>query len=213
MKTLFKWPFSPVFAVPLISMLVALGVLGMPTPKSETNSAIAPLQASRGNVSAQTEEDPHRPSCKQISCQKIRSFLRKHYCGESPFGNGPDDGCELRVVGRKPGVDVSAIADYECDWNEKKEDFECHQKGQPPSTVRGILMRELQRLGLPANVTGTTTFKVWKSTRGGLLIATADYYRVVGPDIELCEAIVAIDGDSRVLVLRKVPFQKTVSAA
>jgi hypothetical protein len=59
-----------------------------------------------------------------------------------------------------------------------------------------------------ANVAGTTTFKVWKSIRGGLLIATADYYRVVGSDMELCEAIVAIDGDSRVTVLRKVPFQK-----
>jgi hypothetical protein len=43
MKTFFKWRFSPGFAVPLISMLVAHAVPGMPTPKSETNGGIAPL--------------------------------------------------------------------------------------------------------------------------------------------------------------------------
>jgi hypothetical protein len=181
----------------------------MPAPKSETGSGIAAFESNRGSLSAQTEEDPHRPACTHASCQKIRAFLKKHYCGESPFGNGPDDGCELQVVGRKPGANVNALADYECDWNEKKEEFECHQKGQPTSTARSILMRELQRLGLPANANGITTFKVWESTRGGLLIATADYHRVVGSDIELCEVIVAIDGDSHVLVLREVPFQKT----
>ncbi len=160
-------------------------------------------------ASVQFQEDPHRPACTKESCKQIEAFVRKHYCGGSPAGNGPDDGCDLRIVARKPGANVNALADFECDWNEKKEEFECHQKGQPPSTVRDILMRELRRLGLPASVTGTTTFNVWKSTLGGPLIAAADYERVIGSDIELCQVIVAIEGDSRVTVLRKVPFQKT----
>jgi hypothetical protein len=181
----------------------------MPAPKSEATSAIAASEANTGSLSVQTEADPHRPTCTDASCQKIKTFLKEHYCGESPFGNGPDDGCELQVVGRKPGASVKALADYECDWDEKKEEYECHQKGEPPSTVRSILVHELRQLGLPANANGITTFKVWQSTRGGTLIATADYHRVVGSDIELCETIVAIDGDSHVLVIRKLPFQKT----
>lgn len=181
----------------------------MPASSSETHSETVASEPNRENLSTQTEEDAHRPACTHASCQKIIAFLKKHYCGESPFGNGPDDGCELRVVGRKPGANVNALANYECDWNEKKEEFECHQKGQPPSTVRSILMRELQRLGLPANAKGITNFKVWESTRGGLLVATADYHKVVGSDIELCEVVVTIDGDSHVVVLRELPFQKT----
>ncbi|HKW62619.1 MAG TPA: hypothetical protein VJN89_08755 [Candidatus Acidoferrum sp.] len=181
----------------------------MPAPNNEPGSPIATSETNPGDLSAQTDKDPHRPTCSGASCKKIKTFLKEHYCGESPFGNGPDDGCELQVVGRKPGASVKALADYECNWSEKKEEFECHQKGQPPSTVRSMLMHELQELGLPANASGVTTFKVWQSTLGGPLIATANYHRVVGSDIELCETILAIDGDSHVLVIRKLPFQKT----
>lgn len=36
------------------------------------------------------------PPCTSAYCKKVKSFLKKHYCGESPAGNGPDDGCDLR---------------------------------------------------------------------------------------------------------------------
>jgi hypothetical protein len=135
--------------------------------------------------------------------------LKKHYCGESPFGNGPDESCDLQVVGRKPTPNVNTLANYQCDWNEKKQEYECHQGGQPPAAVRAILLHELHRLGLPANANGETTFSVWKSTKTDFLIARADYRRVVGSDIELCQVIVIIDGNAQAVVVRQVPFQKT----
>jgi hypothetical protein len=42
-----------------------------------------------------------------------------------------------------------------------------------------------------------------------LVLAAATYSRIVGSDLELCQVIVTIDGNSQVLVLRELPFRKT----
>lgn len=157
---------------------------------------------------AQAEKDPHRPACADAHCRKVKSFLKAHYCGESPFGNGPDDGCEIKRP-RKPRTGVDVIADYNCEWSESKQAVQCEQRGQPSPVVRNILIGELQRLGLPAKVNGQTYFTVWKSAHSGWSIAVAYYSRSVGPDLELCEVIVVVDESSHVIVLRKLPFQKT----
>ena len=154
-------------------------------------------------------DNDHRPACTDARCRVIASYLKAHYCGESPFGEGPDDGCQLQVVGRKHSPTVKALADYGCEWDEKKEGYDCRQTGQPPSSTRNMLGRELKRLGLPDDAKGKIRFEVWQSTRGGLLLAAASYSRVVGSNLELCEVIVAVDVGSKVIVLRELPFQKT----
>jgi hypothetical protein len=170
--------------------------------------ALMSLFVTGGQVKALVEKDPHRPACKNAHCRKIKSFVKAHYCGASPFANGPDDGCEIKAP-QKPQADVEVIAAYKCEWNKSKQAPQCEQQGQPSAVVRGILIRELQRLGLPANEKGQTFITVWKSTLSGWSLAEADYSRSVGPDIELCQVIVIIDQSLHVIVLRKVPFQKT----
>jgi len=158
-------------------------------------------------LDAQSEKDPHRPACTDASCRKIKAFLKKHYCGE-PTGNGPDDSCDLRDRAKR-SVTVKVNADYNCEWNASKDAAECTQHGQVTPELRGILVRELRQLGLPAKAPGETYFTVWESARADWLLAQAYYSHRVGSDIELCEVIAVIDQSAHVVVLRKVPFQKT----
>ena len=157
---------------------------------------------------AQAERDPHRPVCVDAQCSKVKSFLKAHYCGESPFGDGPDDGCEIKRPA-KPRTGVAVIADYHCAWNERKKATQCEQHGQPSQVVRDILVRELQRIGLPAKANGQTYFTVWKSAYSGWSITVADYYRTIGSDLEICEVVAVIDESSHATVLRQMPFKRT----
>jgi hypothetical protein len=166
------------------------------------------VEANHGNLSAQTEKDPHRPPCSEASCRKIKAFLKKHYCGESPFGNGPDDGCDLRAR-EKRSADVRVIAGYNCEWNAGKDAAECTQHGQVSPELRRILVHELLQLGVPANAPGATYFTVWKSARADWSLAQAYYSHRVGSDVELCDVILVVGRDARAIILRKVPFQKT----
>ena len=87
--------------------------------------------------------------------------------------------------------------------------MDCKQHGEPSSYIRSVLTRELRRLGLPAKANGQTYFTAWKSTASGWSLAAANYVRSAGSNIELCQVIVVIDQSSHVLMLRKLPFQKT----
>jgi hypothetical protein len=159
-------------------------------------------------LGAQTEKDPHRPACTDASCRKIRAFLKKHYCGESPAGNGPDESCDLRDRNKR-SADVKVIADYNCEWNASKEAAECTQHGQITPEVRTILVRELRQLGVPAKAPGDTYFTVWESDRAGWSLTHAYYSHRVGSDIELCEVVAVVDQNAHVTVLRKLPLKKT----
>jgi hypothetical protein len=160
------------------------------------------------HLGAQTEKDPHRPACTDASCRKIRAYLKKHYCGESPAGNGPDDGCDLRDR-LKRSADAKVIADYNCEWNVSKDAAECAQHGQVAPELRSILVRELRQLGVPAKAPGETYFTVWESDRAGWSLAQAYYSHRIGPDIELCEVVAVVDQNAHVIVLRKSPLKKT----
>lgn len=156
---------------------------------------------------AQTK-DPHRPACADSRCRRINTFLKSHYCGESPFGNGPDDGCEIKTL-KKPRTGVEVIANFTCKWNESTEANVCQQHLQPPENVRDILIAELQQIGLPAKVKGQIYFTVWKSAHSGWSVAEANYSHAVSSRVELCQVIVIIADNSRPILLRKLPFQKT----
>lgn len=153
------------------------------------------------------ESDAHRPACADAQCRKIMSFLKAHYCAKSPYGNGPEDSCQITSPkGARPGVDV--VADFECEWSDVRRAMDCKQRGEPSSFIRSILTRELRRLGLPAKANGQIYFTAWKSTASGWSLAAAYYSRTSDSTVELCQVIVVVDS-SHVAVLRKLPFQKT----
>jgi hypothetical protein len=135
-----------------------------------------------------------------------KQFLKRHYCGESPFGNGPDDGCEIRPP-QTPGTGVRVVADFGCKWVEGIR--RCQQHRQPSPELRNILVGELRRLGLPSTVTGQVYFTVWESSSAAWSLAEAYYDNIEHDHLALCQVIAIIDQSSNVQVLRKVRFQKT----
>ena len=164
----------------------------MPAPSNQTGGGI----------------DPHRPPCTDASCRKIRAFLKTHYCGESPAGNGPDDSCDIRDRNKRSS-DVKVIADYDCEWNESKNEAECKQEQQVTPELRAILVRELRRQGVPDKAPGVTYFTVWESDRAGWSLARAYYSHRMGSDIEICDVIVVVDRNAHVIVLKELPLTKT----
>ena len=177
-------------------------------PPANDSFKAAQSERLRETISLQPEEDPHRPACINASCKEIEAFLKKHYCGESPAGNGSDESCDLRDrAKRSPNVRV--IVDYDCEWNEIKNAADCTEQGQLSPELRRILVGQLQHLGLSAQAQGTTYFRVWKSDGAPWLVAQANYSHHVGDDIELCQVIAIVDQNSKATVLRKLPFTKT----
>jgi hypothetical protein len=172
------------------------------------SAALVLLSTGFAQEGGPAEKDPHRPPCTSARCRKIKSFLKAHYCGASPFGNGPDDGCDTRVP-KKLSTGIKATADFECKWDENSGTARCQQHGQPSSEIRSILLREMRRLGLPKQAEVELHFLVWEPSSNPWTLAAAYYEHVSGTDLTLCQLIAVISQNGRVQVLRKVPFQKT----
>lgn len=154
------------------------------------------------------DQDPHRPACTSSRCRRIKSFLKGHYCGESPAGNGPDDGCEIRLP-TKPSEGVIKKAEFVCKWSEADSERKCEQRGLPSLEFRNIVIREMHRLGLPANTNKGIQFDELDSNASGWSVVAGSYHDVKGPDLLLCGVILVIDQTGNTRVVRKVPFQKT----
>jgi hypothetical protein len=152
-------------------------------------------------------EDANRPPCTSARCKKIKAFLRAHYCGESPFGNGPYDGCDTRGL-KKTVRGTKRTVDYICTWNEATSHRKCEQKGQPSSKERRILISEMRRIGLPQGAEEKVQFIVLNST-SGLSLMSAEYEDSSGPELVYCRVIIATNQNRQVYVLRKVPVEKT----
>jgi hypothetical protein len=155
-----------------------------------------------GQEGGQPEKDPHRPLCSSAQCRKVKSFVKAHYCG-APEGNGPDDSCQIRQPKKRLNVKVSA--NYDCKWVDGVRG--CRQLEEPSLELRGILVGELRRLGLPARAKGRTYFTVWQPTGLGWSLVEAYYDYIEGSDVTLCQVIAILDQNSNLSVLRKVPFQ------
>jgi hypothetical protein len=159
------------------------------------------------NLFVFAEKDPRRPACTTSACRQTKVFVKKHYCGESPFGNGPDDGCDIPQ--KKPGSGVRVVADFRCEWNEKKNSSECQQKGHVPPQISALLHEELQRLGLRKIDDKNMHFRVWTSTDSDWTLADADYARVEATNLFVCQVITIVDRQAKSHVLRRVRYQKT----
>jgi hypothetical protein len=177
---------------------VALAALAVAT-------VLSGASARQGN---QPQSDPHRPRCNTAECRKISSFVKAHYCGASPFGNGPDDGCDTRVP-KKLSSGIKAVADFGCNWDEAKGKSLCEQHGEPPSEIRDILLREMRTLGLPPDADKDLHFIVWETSSEAWTLAAAYYERVTGGDLILCQLIAVVHRDSHIQLLRQVRYQKT----
>jgi hypothetical protein len=162
----------------------------------------------RSQAPGAAEADPHRPPCQSVGCQKIKSFLRARYCVKSPFGNGPDDSCEIREP-KLPTANVDVIAHFDCRWSDTAQGKVCKQYGQPPPEVRAILIRELRRLGLPVPEDSRTDFAFWRSGSLGWSVAEGFNNRTVGSNIKLCQVLLMIGPNLQTIVLRELRYQKT----
>jgi hypothetical protein len=160
-----------------------------------------------GQEGGQPGKDPNRPQCATARCRKIRSFLKSHYCGESPFGNGPDDSCDTRGP-KKPEQGTEVTAEYTCAWDESAGTAECKQRLQSASEDRNIVLREMRLLGLPKGAEQEVYFEVLKSA-SGLSVMKGSYDHLSGLELTFCEVIVVTDSSARAHVLRKVALQKT----
>lgn len=157
---------------------------------------------------AQAQTDSRRPACTTAACKTIKKYVKAHYCGQSPFGNGPDDGCDI-LKPRRPQLGVVVIADYKCAWSDASQSQKCTQTGLPPSNVRNLLVDELRRLGLPSTVNDHIYFLAWKSVRSDWTLAEAYYSRTIGTQLKLCGVLGIVDSKSRLSVVRSNRLQKT----
>jgi hypothetical protein len=160
------------------------------------------------HLNGQREKDPHRPACTSAPCQKIESFLKAHFCGASPFGNGPENGCDTRYS-KQLLTGINLIAAFDCETNPTDGRPKCRQRSQPSAAIRSILLREMRRLGLPAKAEKDLYFTVWQPSSAKWFLAAADYGETNGNQLALCQVIVVVDPGRHVQGLRKVRFQKT----
>ena len=151
------------------------------------------------------EKDPNRPPCTSPGCRKIKAFVKSRYCGKAPFGNGPDDGCEI-AWRRKSRPDVRMLASFSCEWNEKKQRPECNQQGNPSPIVRALVVNELH---LHKEMEKETNFIVLQSNSPAWTVVEASYWHAAGDKAMTCELVGIVDSGSRLHVLRKLPCQET----
>jgi hypothetical protein len=156
----------------------------------------------------QEEKDPHRPPCSSPQCRKIKSYLLAHYCGESPFGNGPDDGCDIRSP-KKMSSEIKVMADFDCDESETDGTSKCRQRGRPSEAVQNILVREMRRIGLPESAVKELHYIAWEYNSPRWILAVGNYERTSGTVVKICRMIIVINPAGKVYMLRKVPLQKT----
>lgn len=159
-------------------------------------------------LKGQRDKDPHRPPCTSASCKKIESFVKAHFCGASPFGNGPENSCDTRYS-KQLLTGVNVLAAFDCETNETDGRPKCRQRSQPSPAIRSILVREMRRLGLPAKAEKEIYFTVWQPPSTKWFLAAADYGEANGSQLALCQVIVVVDPGGRVQTVRKVRFQKT----
>jgi hypothetical protein len=134
--------------------------------------------------------------------------LKAKFCGASPFGNGPQNGCDTRYA-KQLLTGVNVIAAFDCEWNATNGRPKCRQRIEPPPAIRSLLLKEMRRLGLPASAEKDIYFTVWQPSSAKWFLAAADYGQAKGSDLMLCQVIVVVGPGGHVQTLRKVRFQKT----
>jgi hypothetical protein len=187
----------------VIKALLYVAAVASPVPTS------SPVRAGQDARSAETggePTDPHRPPCTTAECRTIESFLKQHYCGEFPYGNGSADSCDLRV--RKRVGSPKVHADTNCHWDADSL-LKCRQNGHVQPTLRAISIREMRKRGLPQAQAERVLFTVWGVPASSWFLVAADYTNVSESVASICEVILLVGAASKVTVVRAVPFHRT----
>src|SRR5262249_62123274 len=92
-------------------------------PKRIIMAALMSALVAGVQLKAAAENDPHRPACVDAKCRKIMSFLKAHYCGESPYGDGPEGGCQIKSP-KGPRPDVDVLTGIRCALSEPRTTME-----------------------------------------------------------------------------------------
>ncbi len=166
------------------------------------------LSISSEKMLGQSKKDPHRPACMDSQCRAVRAFVKTRYCGESPYGNGPDNGCDIRLP-KHPLPETSSIASFDCQWSDSAGKTICRQIGNLSLEARTALIKEMRQAGLPERADKEVFFIVLESKSTGWSLMEAYYGHIEGDNLTTCQVIVARKQDGQVRLLRKVPFQKT----
>jgi hypothetical protein len=159
-------------------------------------------------LKGQREKDPHRPACTSAPCQSVESFLKANFCGASPFGKGPRNGCDTRAA-KQLVIGVKVSAAFDCEWSVTDGRPKCRQRSEPSPAIRSLLLKEMRQLGLPTGSEKDTYFTVWQPSSEKWFLAAADYGQAHGSDLALCQVILVVGPDGHIQTLRKVQFQKT----
>jgi hypothetical protein len=159
-------------------------------------------------MDGQSIKDPHRPACTDSQCRAVRAFVKARYCGESPYGNGPDNGCNIRLP-KHPLPETSSIASFDCEWNDSAEKTICLQTGNLSPESRSVLIKEMRQAGLPERADKEVFFTVLESKSTGWSLMEAYYGHIEDENLTTCQVIVARKQRGPVHLLRKVPFHKT----
>lgn len=151
---------------------------------------------------------PHRIRCTSPQCRATRSWVKAHYCGESPYGNGPADSCDI-VLPKHLSSGITRIADINCDTYDKANQPICRQTGNPPAAMKAALLEEMHHIGLPSSADGRVLYSALSTSPDGTLLTEAYYGHHAGTNLTECQVIAVISPDSHLTVLRKLPPQKT----
>ena len=157
---------------------------------------------------SQNSRDPHRFSCSNTECRVVRNFIKVHFCGASPFGNGPKDGCDIPVP-KANALSATVTADFNCDWEARNSASQCKQSGEVPLEVRSKLLEQMHLAGLPNTVDQQVVFAIRTSKTTGARIVLANYDHATGDDLWLCEILAITAVNQPLSVLKKVVYQKT----
>ena len=169
---------------------------------------IALFSASSATIFAQSISDRHRAVCTSSNCRAVRAFIKTHYCGKSPFGNGPSDSCEI-LLPKNPTLGTRATASFNCKWNDAAGKPLCNQTGSISEEIRAGLLKEMHQESLPQRDDHEVFFSVLTSAPTGWLLLEANYEHVKGDELMLCQVLAVVDPDKQLHLLRKVPYQKT----
>lgn len=155
---------------------------------------------------AYSQVDTHRLPCESKECKSIRVFVKAHYCGESPFGNGPDDGCRIPNEFHRAS-DVQVKAGFACDSSDSGQGLNCRQQGSIPSGLRTALVEQMQRLGLPKQSESEVLFSQMVSTSSGWSLLDASYQHLQADELRECDVLAAADANGHLYVLHRVTCQ------
>lgn len=152
--------------------------------------------------------ESHRQPCRTTECKAVRAFVKAHYCGESPFGNGPDDSCRIQSLQKKSsGVVVEASS--VCSSDDSNGAASCKQIGGISPALGARLLERMHHIGMPGAEDKTVVFFAMRSKKTGWSLVQASLEAAKGSNLNVCFVVAAIDPGGRFHPLREVPFQTT----